>query len=161
MNQAHLHLVFNHLPIVIPIVGMLVMLAGYILKNETVRKVALWIFVLGALTGILAGATGEGAEEAIEEMAGVSHELIHEHEEIAETFALLSHALGLLSLVTLWATWKRRPFAGLLSIVVLVFAGFVLFFGAKTGTSGGEIRHPEIREGAVVPAEGHSEGETH
>ena len=48
MNDAHLHLIFNHLPIVIPIVGLLVLLAGFVLKSDVVKRVALGIFVLMA-----------------------------------------------------------------------------------------------------------------
>ncbi|MEO6149344.1 MAG: hypothetical protein ABIP28_04245 [Mucilaginibacter sp.] len=37
--------------------------------------------------------TGEGAEEVVEHLQGVNKKLIHEHEEQAETFAILSHIL--------------------------------------------------------------------
>jgi hypothetical protein len=36
---------------------------------------------------------------------------------------------------------------------VLLFALVVLFLGKETGTTGGEIRHPEIREGFAVDIE--------
>ena len=36
--------------------------------------------------------------------------------------------------------------------MTLVFAFVVLFFGKQTGTTGGEIRHTEIRSGNSIPA---------
>ncbi len=145
MNDAHLHLALNHLPIIIPFVAFLVLIGGIIFKSEIIKRTALLIFVLGAICTLPAFATGEGAEEVVEELQGIDHHFIHEHEEAAETFALLSYALGLLAIVGLWANLKKKNFSNLIAIVVLLFSGVVLFFAKQTGTTGGEVRHTEIR----------------
>lgn len=145
MNDAHLHLALNHLPIIIPFVAVLVLIGGIVFKSEIIKRTALLIFVLGAICTLPAFATGEGAEEVVEELQGIDHHYIHEHEEAAETFALLSYALGLLAIVGLWANLKKKNFSNLIAIVVLLFSGVVLFFAKQTGTTGGEVRHTEIR----------------
>lgn len=145
MNQAHFHLVLNHLPIVFPIVGILVMVGGFIVRSEIVKRIAYSIFIIGALTAIPALLSGEGAEEVVEKLAGVDEQFIKSHEEIAETFALLSYIFGAVSLVGLWANWKQKTFSNILSFVTVAFAVVVLFYAQKTGTTGGEIRHTEIR----------------
>lgn len=150
MNAAHLHLVLNHFPIIIPIIGILIMIAGFFLKSEILKKTAFGLFVLGALFTLPAFATGEDAEDIVENLAGIEEEYIETHEEVAETFAYLSYGLGVLSIIGFWASWKEKSFANYLSIAVLLFAVVVLYFGRETGTTGGEIRHPEIREGFVV-----------
>lgn len=149
MNEAHFHLTVNHLPIIIPIVGFLILVGGMILKSEIIKRTAYAVFFLGALTTIPAFASGEGAEEMVEHIEGVTHHIIHEHEEAAETFALLSYALGLLSLIALWANWKKKSIANTAQYVILVLSLAVLFTGRKTGTTGGEIRHTEIRSGSA------------
>jgi uncharacterized membrane protein len=145
MNTAHFHLLVNHLPIIFPIVGILVMLAGFITKSEVVKRTAYFIFVMGTITTITAMATGEGAEDVVEKISGVTKSVIHEHEETAETFAVLSYLLGAISLFGFWASLKQKSFAKIISYVVLVFAFVVMFFAKLTGTTGGEIRHTEIR----------------
>lgn len=145
MNEAHFHLVFNHLPIIIPIVGILVLLAGMLLSSEIIKRTAFFIFILGALGTIPAFATGEGAEEVIENIQGIDEKFIKIHEEAAETFAILSYFLGGIALIGLWANWKKMAFAKTLSLIVLVFAIAALFFAKQTGTTGGEIRHTELR----------------
>lgn len=152
MNDAHMHLVVNHLPIVIPLIGLLVMIGGLITKSDIVKRTAFCLFILGAITALPANATGEGAEEIVEKL-GISHDIIHEHEEMAETFALVMYGLGFLALIGLWANWKKKGFAGVMTLVVTAFSVVTLYFAQKTGTSGGEIRHTEIRKD-FKPAKG-------
>ena len=150
MNQAHLHLALNHLPIIFPMVGALVLIAALLLKSAIMKRTAYGIFAAGAILTLPAFFTGEGAEEVVEKLQGVSENLISNHEEMAEQFALLSYALGATSLLALWANWKRKSFAPASSFIVLLLSFVVLFFAKNTGTSGGEIRHTEIRQGATA-----------
>jgi uncharacterized membrane protein len=145
MNGAHWHLVVNHFPIIFPVAGIIVMITGLISKSEAVKRTALLIFILGAFTAAAAMATGEGAEEVAEKISGVTETYIERHEETAETFALLSYILGGLSLAGLWASFKQKTYANTITISTLVFAFVILFFAKQTGTTGGEIRHTEIR----------------
>ncbi len=145
MNEAHLHLVLNHFPIIVPIVGLLILIVGFFTDSETVKRTAFGVFVLGAILTFPAMYTGEGAEEIAEKLPGVTDQLIHKHEEQAETFAILNDILGLVALVGFWASWKQKQFDNWIAIVVLVLGLAGLYLGKVTGTSGGEIRHTEIR----------------
>lgn len=152
MNGAHWHLMVNHLPIIFPIVGVIVMLTGLLSKSEAVKRTAYLIFTFGALSAIAAMNTGEGAEDIVENISGISLNNIESHEETAETFAFLSYILGGLSLFGLWVNFERKTFSKIVTIGTLLFALIVLFFGKETGTTGGEIRHTEIRSKNNTPA---------
>ena len=149
MNQTHLHLVLNHFPIILPIVGLLIIVSGLILKSQILKRAAFCIFILSAITTVAAFSTGEGAEEIIEEVQGVDERLIEVHEEKAEIFAVLVYVLGGLSLIGLWANLKNKSFSKLITFLSIVLTLVVLFYAKHTGTSGGEIRHPEIRTDGV------------
>ena len=160
MNAAHFHLVVNHLPIIFPMVGALAMIVGLISKSEAVKRTAYLIFSIGALTSIAAMISGEGAEEVVENIGGISENYIETHEDAAKIFSLLTYLLGGLSLVALWASFKQKASSASIGVATLAFALVVIFFGAKTGTTGGEIRHTEIRANNAVPAtNGHNETE--
>jgi uncharacterized membrane protein len=164
MNSAHFHLVVNHLPIIFPIAGLIVLAIGIGFKAEMVKRTSYFLFTIGAVSAAVAMNSGEGAEEIVEELNGVSHKLIHNHEENAESMAVLSYLLGLTSLLALWASWKGKSFSKLLSYLVAVFSLITIFLGQQTGTSGGEIRHTEIRTGVATDQssdmeEEHEEGE--
>lgn len=150
MNSAHFHLIVNHLPIIFPMVGIIVLLIGISIKTEVVKRTAYLIFSLGAITTIVAMTSGEGAEDVVEKINGVSENYIKKHEEVAEVFALLSYTLGGLSLFGIWASLKQKKFANIVSMITIMFSCVVLFFAKQTGTTGGEIRHTEIRNGAAI-----------
>jgi uncharacterized membrane protein len=159
MNGAHFHLVVNHLPIIFPMAGIIALLVGLFTQSEAVKRTAYLLFIIGAISAGVAMASGEGAEEVVEKIGGIAENFIHRHEEAAELFAILSYILGGLSLVSLWASWKQKPFAAAASVIVLIFACVVLFFAKQTGTTGGEIRHTEIRDGSNAPANNGSSSE--
>jgi uncharacterized membrane protein len=145
MNEAHWHLVINHFPLILPIVGFLVMLGGLISKSEILKRTAFIIFIVAAMTAILAYNTGEGAEEIIEGMQGIDESYIQAHEESAEIYLILIYIIGGLSLIGLWLNWKKKSFSRGFEIFSLLFSVLVLFYAQRTGTTGGEIRHSEIR----------------
>lgn len=154
MNNAHYHLVINHFPIIGTIFGVGILIAGLVLKRTLLQNTAFVLFILSALTGFLAMYTGEGAEEMVENLPTVGHNIIHEHEELAEKFAALLYALGALSLVTLILQYLRNRFAKTAALVTLGLALLAVVLGKEVGTSGGEVRHTEIRsvsDGAQLP----------
>jgi len=159
MNQAHVHLAINHLPIILPIAGLLVVIGGLIFRSELVKRMGYFLFIVGAIATFPSMNSGEGAEEIAENIAGVTEGFIHEHEEKAEVFSIFSYILGALSLLGMWASWKVKKFSKILSLAIVLFAAIVLFLGKQTGTSGGEIRHTEIRNGQAVQSVGEADEE--
>ncbi len=153
MNEAHWHLVVNHLPIIFPLVGIIIMVTGLISKSDAVKRTAYMIFIIGALASIFAMNTGEGAEDIVENISVVTENYIETHEESAEKFATLTYVLGGFSLVGLWVSFKQRFISNFFNLATIVFALVVLFFGKETGTTGGEIRHTEIRSESNIPAQ--------
>ncbi len=147
MNQAHLHMVFNHFPIIGLFFGIGILAYGIIKKQTILVNTAYVIFIVCMIMGKATMMTGEGAEEIVEEL-GISHDIIHEHEEMAETFMKLLYALGILSILGLVANLKKHAKASIVSYVVLILAIGSAILSKNVGTSGGEIRHTEIRANA-------------
>lgn len=146
MNLAHLHLLLNHFPIIGTIVALGLFIGSFIGKNDDLKRSALIIFVAMALLTLPAFFSGIGAQRAVRKDAGVSTAVIDRHEGAAILAMFLMLITGALALVELW---KRRhivtekPWSGNL-LAILIFA--VITFGvmARVGTTGGDIRHPEI-----------------
>lgn len=163
MNDAHLHMIVNHFPIIGTVLALGILITGLILKNNSVKSTAYVLFIVAAIFGAFSMATGEGAEELVEDMPNIGKQIIHEHEELAEKLALLLYVLGAFSLLALFLNFKKNSKEKLVSFFVLGLATAGLFLIQKVGTSGGEIRHTEIRANATVAAPAGTEkaGEEH
>jgi uncharacterized membrane protein len=145
MNDAHLHMVVNHFPIIGTILAIGILIAGLFTKNNGVKNTSYFLFIIAAIFGALSMGTGEGAEDLVKNLPNVGWEIIHEHEEIAEKLALLLYVLGLLSVVALYLNYKKNAKEKIVSFIILGIALASLVVVQKVGTSGGEIRHTEIR----------------
>jgi len=145
MDATHFHLVLTHFPIIGTIIGIGILAYGQLFKNIEIQKVALATFILMAILTIPAFVTGEEAEETVEHIAGISEQLIENHEELAEKAIWLMGLLGGLSLISFYAIIKKLSFAKTMTLITLVvsLATFGLF--AQVGNLGGQIRHSEIR----------------
>jgi uncharacterized membrane protein len=151
MNQAHLHMVFNHFPIIGLFFGIGILAFGIFKKQIILVNTAYVMFIFCMLMAKATMMTGEGAEEIVEEL-GISHDIIHEHEELAETFMKVLYGLGLVSILGLVANFKKHGKAKVVSYVILFLAIGSAVLSKSVGTSGGEIRHTEIRENTVNTA---------
>ncbi|WP_413998388.1 DUF2231 domain-containing protein [Flavobacterium sp. W1B] len=150
MNDAHLHLIVNHFPIIGTIFGFGILIGGMFLKNNAVKNTAYVLFVVAAIFAALSVVTGEGAEKLVEDMPNIGEKLIHKHHEIAEKLALVLYFLGAVSILGFYLNLKNHSKAKLVSFFVLGLALVAIFLSQKVGTSGGEIRHTEIRENSTV-----------
>jgi hypothetical protein len=139
----------NHLPVVGMVLITLLLFVSLYRRSRELQLVTLWGIVLLAVATIPVFLTGEPAEHLVEEIAGVSHDHIEEHEEFAKISFIAMLVLGGAGAVGLFLLRRREvmagPFAGimvLLSVAVMAMMGWA-------GHLGGEIRHSEIRDGAV------------
>lgn len=159
MNGAQIHLAVNHLPVVASVLGVAALLSWVVLRKTglatTLRRAGLGLLVVAAFGGAVSNVSGEEAEEQVEGLAGVSEDLIHEHEEAAEPAAMALVLAGILALAGIAGDVRKARWtdgaAGAALAVGLV--GFALV--ARAAHAGGLIRHPELRQDAAAPAGEH------
>lgn len=145
MNDAHLHMIVNHFPIIGLFFGIGILIFGILKKNSLVLNIAYVIFVFCMIMGKVSMFTGDKAEDVVENL-GISRDIIHNHEELAEGFMKIMYLLGLASILGLFANAKKHSKALLLSYLILIISIVGTVLAKPVGTSGGEIRHTEIRE---------------
>lgn len=146
MNEAHIHMLINHFPIIGLFFGLGVLLFGVVKKNSVLKSAAYVMLIICVISGQLAMMTGDKAEHFVEDLPGFTHNVIHEHEEAAEVFMIPMYVLGLVSIVGLYAQSKKHSFEKWISYLALVLGVVCVFLSKNAGTTGGEIRHTEIRE---------------
>ena len=156
MNFPHLHLLLNHFPIIGTMVGLGLFLISLLGKNEDLRRASLIIFPAMALLAIPTFFSGTGAQSAIRKTPGVSEALIERHQGAAMLALLFMEITGALALVGLWKSHGiSRPARWHWSLsAILIFSIVTVGLMARVGTTGGDIRHPEIGSGQEEITEG-------
>ncbi len=146
MNNAHLHLIINHLPLTFVISGLILMLCGFLFKSEIIQRTAFAVYFMAALVGFATFYTGEGAKKHIAGMKGIDGHLMATHQETAYMFLMFLYILGMVSFIGLWANWQKKPYSKIIAFLAMGCLIGVLYYAIPAGATGGEIRHPEIRE---------------
>ncbi|MDZ4752093.1 MAG: hypothetical protein SGI87_10790 [Flavobacteriales bacterium] len=157
MSDQQLHHLFNHLPSIGLIIGVMVMIVSLLFKKSQALSAGAIILLISGLSVLPVNKTGEDTEERIEQIAGVNESAIKDHEEAAEQvlpFAIASAVLALFYLVAAWKGWK---WSNTIAIAALLVAGMAIYFVIEASHRGGLIRHPELDSAAIAPLVGGGE----
>ena len=118
-------------------------------KNTSLTKTSYSIILIAGVAALPVFFTGEGAEEAVENVPGVSEAIMERHEEVAKLAIFSIVAAGVAALTALFSS-RWLQFARMLKFIVLLLALTSGGLMAQTAHLGGQIRHSEIRNGAVA-----------
>lgn len=141
-NDAHLHLVLSHFPIVLPFIGMVFFVLGLVFKSMLVKRIGLFITIILGIFTFMMMQSGEGAEEIVEKL-GKSHNQIHEHEEHAESLALINYFIAAISCFGIWVSYKMQKYLNMLLGVLIALCLASAFSTIETAEEGGRITHDE------------------
>ncbi len=171
MDIAYLHIITNHIPIIGVPFALFVLILGIWRKSDELKAVSFLIFVLLGIATLGVFLLGQGGEDFVEELAGVSHDAIEDHEDFAK-FALAT--VGVLAVFSAFGliyykgfqVLKRKSSDKLLNGQVdtstnsyfpnwLVYSILTLTLLSSgilgyTGKLGGKIRHTEFYGDATV-----------
>ena len=148
MNSVQIHLALTHVPVILSLAGFAMLAVAIIIKNTTITSTSYILILISGLTAIPVFLSGEGAEEAVENLPGVSESIIEKHEEVAKLVLISIAASGVLALAALFSS-KWQAISRLFKIMVLLFSVISGALMIQTAHLGGQIRHSEIRSGAV------------
>ena len=149
MTSSQIHLALTHVPVILSLVGLVMLVIAFLKKNDTLTRTSFYLLLFAGLIAVPVYFTGEGAEETIEHLPGVSETVIEDHEDLAKVAFGLVGATALLSLAGL-LFYSRPGLRRLLLPLVLLFALATAGVMAVAAHLGGQVRHPEIRPGFVT-----------
>ena len=144
MNSVQMHLALTHVPVILSLVGLIMLAVAFFVKKSTLTKTSYMLILFAGITAIPVFFTGEGTEEAIENLPGVSEAVIERHEDVAKLAMITIAVAGLTALAALFAfRWQiaTRVFKVVVLLLAIASGGLM----AQTAHLGGQIRHTEIR----------------
>ena len=166
ITPEYLHIILNHLPLIGFLAAVIPLLIGAALKKvELVRTGVLLVLLFGAPAYFIIETGEEAADRLKDGEIGVvldelSHGIMHEHEERAETAIIAIYITLGLAVLCLAATFKMKKAGMPLAWITLLSLVVSLGLTTWTAQAGGKIRHPEFRTEADIKAmQAHSEAE--
>lgn len=151
INFAHLHLLLNHIPVIGTIIAVGLFLISFLGKNDGLRRSSLIIFAGVALLTIPTFVSGFGAQANIMGRPGISDVLMTRHEGAAMLSFWFMEVTGALAVAGLWQFYRSSRPARWNVTAVLLFSVATVALMARTGNTGGDIRHPEVWDGKEAP----------
>ncbi|MGC8743751.1 MAG: hypothetical protein ACP5T0_07730 [Verrucomicrobiia bacterium] len=146
MNAAHYHIALTHAPLMGIVSGFCLIVAGIILKNETLKKTSLWFFIVSAAIAVPVYLSGQGAEKVLKSFLTNISDEIEQHEEMASIALGGSIVLGVIAIIFAILFRGERQFRTGFALVISLIALIVIGLTGYTANLGGKIRHIEIRE---------------
>jgi uncharacterized membrane protein len=144
MNLPHVHLLLNHFPIIGTVIALGLFLFALIGKSDDLKRASLVIFAGIALLSIPTYMSGNGAEEALRKLPGVSKNAIMAHNNAALVSLVFVELTGMFAWLGLWQFRRFLHARGWTLATVVVLSIAAVFFMTVTGNTGGQIRHTEI-----------------
>src|SRR4051794_4272657 len=150
MSLTHVHLLLNHIPIIGTIIALGLLVFGIVSKSDDLKRVSYLILVGLALLAIPTYMSGNAAEKAIRNTQGVSKAFLQAHNDSAVLSLLVMELTGVFAWLGLWQ-YRRFAHSAKWNVGVVVALSFITFYLMSiTGNTGGEIRHPEVRDAAEM-----------
>jgi uncharacterized membrane protein len=150
MNGAHLHLVLNHIPVILAPTGLVILALKLLRRNLAFVKVGLGVIVAAALFTVPTYFSGEAASDVVGNLPGVHADDIDHHAAMATQALVVIAIAGVLALVALVLGARGKPTYSWLIAAALILSVAASVWLGVTANLGGLIRHPEIRSGAAA-----------
>lgn len=148
MSAAHLHLVLNHAPLFGLVFASLGLAWALSRRNDGVARASLGLLVLAGILVLPVYLSGDNAEDLVEGQPGVSEAAIEAHEERALGAAVATGVVGAVALLVLLGFRTRAALPRSATALVLVLALVAGGWMGYVASLGGQINHPEIRDGS-------------
>jgi len=155
MDLAHLHLLLNHFPTIGTIMGGGLFVLSLITNSDDLKRASLVALLGISLIAIPTYISGNGAQDAVKSLPGVSKTLIETHEGAALVALGFIEVTGAFAWLGLWQFRRLARVPNWNLSVILVLTAVSLGLMARASNLGGEIRHGEIRaEKGIVARDG-------
>lgn len=154
MNSAYLHLLINHIPVILAPLGAIVAIIALLTRRRAVWLYAVATLTLSGLSAYPVMATGDAAGDFVKDnVPGVSRAAIEAHGDAGDTTMWVLLAAGAVAAYAWWRLTRKEltPLPLWLGVLIVVLgiasAGMVSY----TAVKGGYIIHKEAHMTPPAP----------
>jgi hypothetical protein len=152
LPPEYVHVLLNPLPVYGLGLGVIILLAGLLMRSGQVQTVALALVVLTSLSAWPVFHYGQNAYRHVRHMSDEQgQDWLDEHMDRAEKVIYVFYATALLGIASL-ASSKKFPKASKAFALATLLVGIgAVGAGGWISRAGGQTRHPEFRESGAQP----------
>lgn len=140
MDAYQLHLTLNYYPMIGTVIGLILLVIGYLRRNDKLKRMSLWAFCVVALISMAVVASGEATGRDSMTLAGAAGDLVRNHQATARLTFVLMGANGITAAFGLLMLSRRSPKARWFVFGVLLIALATAVFVTKTTLEGRRIK---------------------
>ena len=145
-QQAYLHILINHLPIIGTAMGTLALMIALCYRQRAALVTALALLLVSGIAAYPVYKTGEGAYKPIRKIADdAGAEWLDEHMDRADRWTWVFYLMAVLAIAAIVVPVKwpsaALPLAGITFVVSILALGA----GGYIAQAGGRVRHTEFR----------------
>lgn len=147
MNSVYIHLITNHIPFFGIIFGLISLTISILKNSNDLKKLGLITIIISSVMILPVYFSGDKAEKIVEDLPGVSEQLIEEHEDMAKVSVASSLILGFLAFIAVFLKDKKQKNVLFLILLVGLISEIAII---RTASLGGQIRHTEINSNQTI-----------
>ena len=145
MDWLKIHLALNHISVIGFPFLLLLLFAGAIKNNDSIKRLAiLWIAIFAAIS-IALKFTGDFAAEQAGPKLDPARAYVNAHEQSADQATTAVFLTGLAAAITAFLLRNGRQFPKWSLPTILILGLVTCALLARTAHVGGQIAHPELR----------------
>lgn len=140
MDALQLHLLINHYPMILTIIGTILLLIGYWRNSDSAKRFSLWIFFIVALICVAVFGSGEVAGHNGGTLVSSTGVLLRQHQEAARLAFLLVGCTGISAAFGLIMMYRKSGLARWVMLAVLVLSLVSSVIVTRTTLMGRQIK---------------------
>ena len=145
MDWLQIHLALNHISVIGFPFLLLLLAAGAIQRNDSIKRLAiLWIAIFAAIS-IALKFTGDFAAEQAGPKLDPVRAYVNAHEQSADQATTAVFLTGLAAAITAFLSRNARPLPKWSMPTIIILSIVTCTLLARTAHIGGQITHPELR----------------
>ncbi len=145
-NQAHLHLLMNHFPVIGFTFALIVAIYACLRKSFEGARISWLISIIAGAMALPTYLTGSGAAKVLKKFPEVVRSTIGPHADMGTYGLYVALAAAALALVAMIISFYKEEQARKLMIPILLMQILSFLVLGYASHLGGEIRHPETED---------------
>jgi hypothetical protein len=148
-NQAHVHLLVNHFPIIGTFFSLLILLYAMLRRSSEGFRIACLVYVVSGIASVVTYLSGSGAAKVLKRFPEVVRSPIGPHADMGQLALIVTLTGAAFMLIVLVVSYLKDKTPGWMKLIVVLLQLASISILGYASHLGALVRHTEIDDSAV------------